>query len=57
MTSQRTRYLLIGLLFVVISILAAMPIFQGNFEKRNLIYIVISAAVAILFLKNAFSRR
>ncbi len=57
MTSQRTRYLLIGLLFLVITILAAMPIFQGNFEKRDLIYIVIPAFVAILFLKNAFSGR
>lgn len=53
MISQRKRYLLIGLLFLVITILAALPLFQGNFEKNNLIYAGICALVAFLFLKNA----
>ena len=57
MTSQRKRYLLIGLLFTVITILAALPFFQGNSEKQYLIYAGICALVAFLFLKNAFSRK
>ena len=56
MTSQKKRYLLIGLRFVVITIVAALPIFRGNFDKSNFIYAGICALVAFLFLKNGLSR-
>lgn len=57
MISKRKRYLFIGLFFVLLTILAGLPILRGNFDKSNAIYSLICALGAILFLKNAFSRQ
>jgi len=57
MISKKRQYLLIGLFFVVLTILTAISFFQSGFEKSNAIYAVICAFLAVIFLKNAFSNQ
>ncbi len=57
MASKRKRYLLIGLFFTFISLIAIVTAVKGNADKNFFTYAALSGLVAILFLKNAFSRQ
>lgn len=57
MASKRKRYLMIGLFFTIISLFSIVAAIKGNVDKSFFTYAGISGLVAILFLKNAFSRQ
>ncbi len=54
---KKTRYLLIGLFFLVITALAIFSFFSGGSDKKTLFFAVAPALISILFLKNAFMER
>lgn len=53
MISKRKRYLFIGIFFLAITILSAVPILKGNAETKHFTYTIICGLAAVLFLKNA----
>lgn len=53
--SKRTRYLLIGLFFLVLTVMAIVMFVKGEKGQRTLTYVVLFGAVTALFLKNAIS--
>ena len=57
MASKKKRYLLIGLFFLVIAVVAALSVFQGGFGTKNLVYAGICGLIAFIFLKNAILDR
>ena len=54
---KKTRYLLIGLLFLVVTFLAVFSFFSGGSDKKNLFFAIAPGLISILFLKNAFMER
>jgi uncharacterized membrane protein len=57
MASKKKRYLLIGLFFLVIAVVAALSVFQGGSGTKNLVYAGICGLIAFIFLKNAILDR
>lgn len=50
---KKTRYLLIGLFFSALTIMAIVAFIKSEKSKRTLSFIVFFGAVAALFLKNS----
>ena len=50
---KRVRYLMIGLFFSVLTVMAIIMFAKGEKGQRTLSFIILFGAVAALFLKNA----
>lgn len=57
MFSKRQRYFLIGLLFLIVTIISTVWNIKTNAQIKNYTYTLISAFIAVLFLKNALLNR
>ncbi|GAB1476305.1 hypothetical protein MASR2M70_11390 [Bacillota bacterium] len=56
MSSKRIRYLLIGLFFACLAIFCVVNVIN-NSAGSFVTYAIVTGLIAVLFLKNAFSRQ
>ncbi len=57
MISKRQRYFLIGLLFAIVTIISTVWNIKTSAHMKSYTYTLISAFIAILFLKNSIFKQ